>query len=181
MKKQLILFLVSLCALSVSAQHVKNDSIHERFFNAKVRELVYRLEMTDDQKTKFVPVYRKYNDEMRAVWAEGRPKNGEGRKVEKGEHQKHERSSAEVAAFKKKHMQMQQKAQNVQMKYLDEFAKVLNAKQMSNFYEVEAKIQKKLMERKGHKGGDMRRDGKPGRNQKGKQGECPAKKSEKKS
>ena len=158
--KQLILsVLLLLVSLSVAAQNAKNDSIHERFFNAKVRELTYRLNITDAQKPKFVTVYRHYNDEMRAVWFSNRPKNAPdpknfGKPL----------SSSEVAAAQKRWLVIQQKAQNVQMKYLDEFAKVLDAKQMSRIYEEEQKIQKKLFERKNHPKGKqgvrLNKDGK---------------------
>ena len=45
-------------------------------------------------------------------------------------------------------MEMQQRAQGIRMKYIDEFATVLNAHQVEKFYEVESAIQQKLKERK---------------------------------
>ncbi len=167
MKQMFFSALLLLASLSVAAQNVKSDSINEKFFNAKVRELTYRLNIRDEQKKDFVEVYRRYNDEMRAAWggarlkkgAEGKKKDDKKAKVEKkADFQK--RTSADVAAAQKRKMERQQKAQGVQMKFLDDFAKVLDAKQLSNFYEVEGKIQKKLMERK-HKGMKVRKaDGK---------------------
>ena len=150
--KQMILAMVLLFStLSAAAQNVKNDSIQEKFFNAKVRELVYRLHITDEQKAKFVPVYRRYNDEMRAAWGV-RAKKGNA-KTDKEKNK--QRTSADVAAAKKKQIERQQKVQNVQMKYLDEFAKVLNAQQLNRFFDVEKKIQSKAMQRKIHKRGKM--------------------------
>ncbi len=158
MKQMFFSALLLLASLSVAAQNVKNDSINERFFNAKVHELTYRLNITDEQKKDFVAVYRRYNDEMRTVWDgtrmkkrdEALNKGNRKAKAANGEAPQ-KRTSADVAAAQKRKMERQQKAQNVQMKYLDEFAKVLDAKQMSKFYEVENKIQKKLIERR-HKG-----------------------------
>ncbi len=162
MKQMILSALLLLTSLSVAAQSTKNDSIYEKFFNAKVRELTYRLNITDEQKPKFVAVYRRYNDDMRATWGDQRAKKA-AKKNEKAQktQEKKQRTSADVAAAQKRKIVRQQKAQNVQMKYLDEFAKVLDAKQMNKFYEVEAKIQKKLMERK-HKSlkGEFRKDGK---------------------
>lgn len=164
MKQMIISALLLFASVSVFAQNAKNDSIHEKFFNAKVRELTYRLDITDAQKSKFVAAYRRYNDEMRAVWAPKGVKPEAGKKVPEKP-----RTSADVANAQKRRMERQQQAQNVQMKYLDEFAKVLDAKQMSNFYEVEAKIQKKLMDRKKHPKGKFaprpHKEGKPQGNQ----------------
>jgi len=151
MKQIIFSALLLLTSLSVAAQNAKNDSINEKFFNAKVRELTYRLDIKDDQKAKFVSVYRRYNDEMRAAWGGPRMKKGTKKTDAQKKDAQRKRTSADVAAAQKRKIELQQKAQNVQMKYLDEFAKVLDAKQMSKFYEVESKIQKKLMERK-HKG-----------------------------
>ncbi len=158
MKQMIFSALLLFVSLSVAAQNAQNDSINEKFFNAKVRELTYRLDIKDEQKKDFVAVYRRYNDDMRAVWGGPRLKKGDKKANfqkkddKKTDAQKKEmrqkRTSADVAAAQKRKMELQQKAQEVQMKYLDEFAKVLDAKQMSKFYEVESKIQKKLMERK---------------------------------
>ncbi len=153
MKQMIFSALLLFVSLSVAAQNAQNDSINEKFFNAKVRELTYRLDIKDEQKKDFVAVYRRYNEDMRAAWGVPRMVKGNTKKGDKKTELKKKdvaknRTSADVAAAQKRRMERQQKAQNVQMKYLDEFAKVLDANQMSKFYEVESKIQKKLMERK---------------------------------
>lgn len=168
MKKMILSALLFATVLSAAAQNEKNDSIYEKFLNAKVRELTYRLEITDEQKANFVNVYRKYNDEMRAAWGARHKKAPKAELAEKKDKSK-QLSSADVANAKRKQMERQQKAQNVQMKYLDEFAKVLDAKQLNKFYETEAKIQKKLMERRNHpKGKPGMRQGKDNKNLQGK-------------
>lgn len=175
--------LLILSTLSVSAQNTKNDSIQEKFFNAKVRELVYRLNITDEQKTKFVPIYRRYNEEMRALWGDARMKKGGKPDIKKSNkkgsgdkkdaklqrQQPKMSTSAEVAAAKKKKIELQQKAQNIELKYLDEFAKVLDGRQLNRFFDVEKRIQRKLMERKMHpKGKDIQRKGKMDKHPQGK-------------
>lgn len=178
MKQMILAIVLLLSTLSVSAQNTKNDSIQEKFFNAKVRELVYRLNITDEQKTKFVPIYRRYNEEMRALWHNARmkmcPKPGDKKEAcekkdfkkeaKQHKHQPQIGTSAEVAAAKKKQIELQQKAQNIEMKYLDEFAKVLDGHQLNRFFDVEKRIQKKLMERKMHpKGKALQHNGKMGK------------------
>ena len=150
MKQMFLATLLLLSTLSVAAQNEKNDSIQEKFFNAKVRELVYRLDISDEQKAKFVPIYRRYNEEMRTAMGAPMKKRGDRKGAKAQQPQPKHRTSADVAAAQKKMVERQQKAQAVQLKYLDEFAQVLDARQLSRFFDVEKKIQKKLFERKNH-------------------------------
>ena len=135
MKKMMMTMLLVIVAITAGAQEKKNENFAERMFEAKVREMTYRLELTDAQKEKFVPIYRQYNNEMRAIWGErrkpGKPAN----------------EQESLAATKAK-MERQQRAQAVRIKYVDEFAKVLDAKQVKRFFEVENNMQKKMMQRK---------------------------------
>lgn len=136
MKKILATMLLMLTVLSATAQDNKDQVLNEKYFNAKVSELVYRLDMTDEQKTKFVPIYRRYCEEMRTVM---------------GHRKKHKQmTDAERLALTKQRMERQQQAQAIRLKYVDEFATVLSARQVSKFFEVESKIQKKLMQRRQH-------------------------------
>ena len=117
----------------VSAQNVQK--INERYFQAKVSELALRLEMTDSQKTKFVPVYRRYSEEMRqTVGVRQQPSKS--------------LTDEERLELTKRKMQRQQQAQTIRIKYIDEFSRFLSASQVSRFFEVESEIQKKLMERR---------------------------------
>ena len=70
MKKLMILFTLMLIGLTSAAADSNNSSLNERLYNAKVRELVYRLHITADQQKKFEPIYRSYCEEMSALWAE---------------------------------------------------------------------------------------------------------------
>ena len=63
--RQFMITLLLMLAVTASAQD--SAKINERYFQAKVRELALRLEMTDIQKLRFVPIYRRYSEEMRAV------------------------------------------------------------------------------------------------------------------
>ena len=69
MKRFLISLLIGLSALTAFGQE-KSDAVNQRYFEAKIRELVYHLNLTDGQKEAFIPIYRRYNDEMRAVVGE---------------------------------------------------------------------------------------------------------------
>lgn len=126
----MVLMLVSMTA---SAQNVQK--LNERYFQAKVREMTMRLGMTHEQKAKFVPLYRQYNEEMRAIV---------------GTRQKPRKpmSDDERLAMMKRKMERQQQAQSIRMRYVDKFAKILTSEQVARFFEVENEIQQKLMLRR---------------------------------
>ena len=135
MKKITIVILLVLMSLSGAASDADNGTLNERFYQAKLRELVYRLHISNDQLKKFEPIYRAYCEEMTALWAERkRPQKPS--------------TSTDAAAMSKRKMEMQQRAQGIRMKYIDKFATVLNAGQIERFYEVESTIQEKLKQRK---------------------------------
>lgn len=136
MKKLIIIFILMPLAICTMAQVSGNKAtLNERYYQAKVRELVYRLNITPKQQKKFEPMYRRYCEEMTALWAERKnpiPPN----------------TSSKAAAIEKRKMELQQRAQGIRMKYIDEFATVLNVHQIEKFFEVESDIQQKLKERK---------------------------------
>lgn len=134
MKKIIILMVLVLIGLTATANEDNNNSLNERLYQAKVRELVYRLHITADQQKKFEPIYRNYCEEMSALWASRK------RPIKPS-------TSGDAAAMAKRKMEMQQQAQGIRMKYIDKLATVLNAEQVGRFFEVESIIQKKLKEK----------------------------------
>ena len=132
-KRILIIMLLALTSLTAMA----DSSLNERLYQAKVRELVYRLHITDEQKAKFEPIYRSYCEEMAALWASRKAPLKPS-------------TSSDAAAIAKRKMEMQQRAQGIRMKYIDKLATVLNTNQIDRFFEVESIIQKKLKERREH-------------------------------
>jgi len=134
MKQFLMTLLLLMSVVMAGAQNAKNKDLNERLFDAKVREIVYRLHITDEQKVKFVPVYRRYSQEMQSIWNQ----NGKPSKPS---------NSKEAASLAKRKMERQQRAQAIRIKYIDLFAEILNADQIDHFFEVESNIQKKLMNR----------------------------------
>ncbi len=134
-KKIIIFLLLSAISLTTVAQGNKGTTLNERLYKAKVRELVYRLHITEAQQKKFEPIYRAYCQEMTALWAERK------RPIKPS-------SSSDAAAIEKRKIEMQQRAQSIRMKYIDKFATVLTPNQVERFYEVESIIQQKLKERR---------------------------------
>ncbi len=134
MKQIMMTLLLLLAMVTATAQNTKGKGLNERLFNAKVSEMVYRLHITEEQKEKFVPIYRKYSEEMQSIW------NGNAKPSRPT-------NSKEAAALAKRKMERQQKAQAIRMKYVDELATVLDAEQINDFFDVESSIQRKLMQR----------------------------------
>ena len=135
--------LLCLCALTASAQKPQNNDFFEKFFNAKVNELAQQLCMTEEQKTKFTPIYRKYMKDMGELW-----KAPKAQKKPQGPPSEEDR-----VAFAKRRLELQKTAQSIRLKYIDEFATVLNAQQVSRIYDVEDEIQRKTMQRFNHRHG----------------------------
>ena len=134
-KRIMLLLLVTLIGLTTAAQDKKEGSLNERLYRAKVRELVYRLHITPEQQKKFEPIYRNYCEEMSALWAERK------RPIKPS-------TSSDAASIAKRKMEMQQRAQGIRMKYIDQLATVLTPNQVEHFFEVESVIQKKLKEKR---------------------------------
>ena len=156
MKKSLIFIAMLLVSFTMAAQDGKKEDMKEKFFQAKVKEMGYRLDITDEQKPEFVKVYRAYTDAMREAFGEGRPNRpmppkGEVKKGEKpqanqaeAKPERKQLTTEEVVKMEKEKAERQQRVQAVKLQYIDEFAKVLDAKQLSRFFNVEAQIQNKL-------------------------------------
>ena len=157
MKKSLIFIAMLLVSFTMAAQDKGNrEEMKEKFFQAKVKEMVYRLDITDEQKPEFVKVYRAYTDAIKEAYGEGRPsrpmppkggmKKGEKPQADQAEAkpERKQHTTEEVVKIEKEKIERQQRVQAVKLHYIDEFAKVLDAKQLSRFFNVEAQIQNKL-------------------------------------
>ncbi|MCR4566277.1 MAG: Spy/CpxP family protein refolding chaperone [Bacteroidales bacterium] len=139
MKRFLLTILISLTAFSAFAQEPE-ASVNERYFEAKIREFVYQLRLTDEQKAQFVPLYKRYNDEMRASL--GEPERPDAPPA----------TAEDAAAWEKKRIKNQQAALDIRLKYVDEFAAVLEPNQLLRLFRIEGQILQKQMNRKGKYG-----------------------------
>lgn len=153
MKKSFILIAMLLVAFTAAAQEKKDQDPKERFFQARVKEMVYRLNITDEQKPEFVKVYRAYSAAMHEAIGQKPKREGMQRgenKQKEGNQAKPERrkiTMEEAVKLEKGNVERQQKAQAVKLQYIDEFAKVLKPEQLVRFFGVEQQIQQKLNSR----------------------------------
>lgn len=151
MKKYFIFIAMLLVSFTMTAQNPKGEDAKEKFFQAKVREMVYRLNITDEQKPEFVKVYRSYSAAMRKAFGEGKP----AARPQKPQ------TKEEAVKMEKENVARQQRVQEVKLTYIDELAKVLDAEQLGRFFKVEAQIQNKLRmkQSKGHRPNGPRPNG----------------------
>lgn len=184
MKKSFIIIAMLLVSFTMAAQEKKDQNPGERFFQAKVREMVYRLNITDEQKQEFVKVYKAYTNAMKEAYGEGRPmppRDGmkKGEKPQKDvanapKPQRKQMSKEEAVKFEKEKVERQQRVQAVKLQYIDELAKVLDADQLSRFFNVENQIQQKLRNKQQGKGRPGMPGQKPSRPAKGQRPQRPA-------
>ena len=186
MKKSLFFIAMMLVAFTAYAQDKKDQDPKEKFFQARVKEMVFRLKITDEQKPEFEKVYKAYTEAVRqAVGAQERPvqrregvaqsPEGQSRKPgDRTQKDKNQKSSADQARPERKKLtkeeavklekgkiERQQKLQEVKLQYIDEFAKVLETDQLVRLYAVENQIQQKLHSRQQGRGGQGMKGGRP--------------------
>lgn len=153
MKKFFLISMTVLAAISLNAQDKANAEdkaakkafMEEKMLNAKLNDLHHALHLSADQEAKFDVIYKQYNVEMKGTFGKRDGKKNQADDIE---------------AVKKQIKDRLDNAKNaidIQKKYIDEFATVLNANQLRDFPKVEKKLQKKLLDRKLKK-----RDGKRG-------------------
>ena len=148
--------LLLLVAMTTAAQDKDHKKLRENFFNHKVEELAQTLNMSEEQKEKFVPIYRRYNDEMRAAIGPRKlgerkpPKDCDKKSHKDCDNKKPALSEEEQLERTKRKMENQQKAQAIRLKYVDEFATVLTAQQVNQLFEVEKDIAKRIVKRNSH-------------------------------
>lgn len=112
------------------------EEVNRQLFEAKCTEMCSRLKLTNEQKTKFVPLYKAYDAKIRQVWQKYRVT-------------KKEASSAEKA---KMQIKRQQKLQEVRLDYIDKFSKILTDSQFDEFLRIEKEMQNRVRYRKNAKG-----------------------------
>lgn len=163
MKRLFTTLVLALAALAAFAQNETDEQTKQKFFDVKVRVMASELRLTEQQQADFTPVYQKYSDEMHAAIGHLEKPAGRPEKTEEAP------SDEDVAKWVKTRLENQQKGLSIRLKYVDEFAKVLEPRQLRRLYDVEDQIQKALRDRKGH---GPRPDGEPG-GQRGQRGPKP--------
>ena len=158
MKHLLSIFTLATVVFTLNA-HTEEKSTEERseqFFQRKTEVMQRRLQLSDEQMEKFVPLYREYNEAMREAIGE------------RTQYTETEDAKEEAARIKRR-LGKQKDAIDVQIAYIDKFADILTAEQLHKFLKVERNIQHKVKERrhqregKGERGKKSRKGGPQGK------------------
>lgn len=148
--KHYLMLPILLIAAAFSAQAQEKTEVNEKFFEAQIREYVYQLELSDEQKAAFIPVFKRYSEALKATFTKPAAPAAEkavGEKPAKGE--RPHLTKEQAAARLKARIERQQKAQAVRLQFVDEFAEVLEPRQLMRIFEVEKDIQHKVKARQG--------------------------------
>ena len=160
MKQAILTILFLFTAAVASAQQKEDENFSKRLFEARLAEISLRLNLSDEQKNKFAPIYEQYCHEMSEL--RGRSREGHrpmrpGMKPGMKPNMRPDRnerpegkeniSDADKVKHMKERMERQKKAQEIRLNYADKFATILTDKQLLEFFEVENGIQEKLQKR----------------------------------
>lgn len=163
--KKTLLILMLVFSSAAQAQKPGGKEFEQRLYEARLAEVCLRLELTDETKERFAPVYEQYCNDLHALrpksmpqkppkmkaGEEGRQK-GPGMPRHKGgmgkpSKNKPDMTDAEKLKGIKGRMEAQQRAQEIRLTYMEKFSTILTDNQLVKFYEVEEDIQRKLHER----------------------------------
>jgi len=140
MKRFLVLLFLSLVSLQSSAQRGAARQNIERVQAAKVAYITERVSLTADQAERFWPVYRRYQEELRAVRraaaAERRARAGGATLTEAQSREAIEES-----------LDAQEDQLALKRKYKDEFLRVISAQQLVQLYGAEQDFNRLLLQR----------------------------------
>ena len=142
MKK--IIFILILALFTGVAASAQNKGMSpekaERVFNAKAKMMQNRLQLTADQIVKFAPVYKSYQDAVRAL---KRPE--------------HMKGGAEITSTQAKENVISQldykiSILEVQKSFIPRFAEVLTPQQLTKLLRVENDVQMSIMKERMKRG-----------------------------
>lgn len=150
MKKYLLLLLFAILTVSVSSAQDKKDraKMMEELQQFKIDYISKEMNLSEKEKSEFIPLYKEYDKERRQAGAEAWRYERELKK----------NKNASEADYKKL-SELQQQARekdNVIVKNFDsKLEKMLSAKQIYNMHQAESKFLDKMKEmRKKHPGGN---------------------------
>lgn len=113
----------------------------EQFLLAKMKLIQQELDLSEEQTNKFMPIYRKYNNEMSDIFDKSLQKEQSMRKTTK----------QEASAVVNQRLDMKMDILKLQKRYYAKFGKVLTADQLLRFDGAERKIQFQIMKRHDHR------------------------------
>lgn len=147
----LILFVATIAGtVPAAAQRNANKGQHNKEWYLELRQLKHdflkkELKLTRDQENAFFPLYDRMDDELFAV-AE------DTRSLERRIKAKTDATDVELEAAARATFEQKRKESDIELKYFEEFKKILSKRQLLNLKEAERRLNRKLVEhaRKNH-------------------------------
>lgn len=148
MKKTTLIFTLFLslilAPLYVSAQNVEPGSRDRDAWMKEMQQfkndfISRKLDLTDEQKNKFLPLYNQMDEEVRGIQEETR--NLEKQTVEKGD----KATELEYEKAAEALYELKGRENVIEMKYFDQFKKILTPKQLFKLKESERDFTRELM------------------------------------
>lgn len=141
--KKIVSFFVLLCtfvAFSTTAQD--KSSQRRQWMNemkkAKVEFMIQELDITSEQKEKFVELYNAFENELHKL-------RHDTRALEKSVSSKKEASDLELTKVSEAMFEFKSKEGEITNRYYDKFKQILTPRQLFEFQKAEAKWMKQLM------------------------------------
>ncbi len=134
----------------------KQKPTFEKLEEMRVGFVLKKLDLTDDEQSKFGPLYKKYRKEYLELmagsgeFAHKRPKEEDIKKM----------SDQEAKAFIEDHLAQKRKMLNLKEKYFKEFGKIMTYKKVALLFQAEIDFQRKLF-RSTRKGREKKEKRKP--------------------
>lgn len=148
MKKTTLIFTLFLslilAPLYVSAQNVEPGSRDRDAWMKEMQQfkndfISRKLDLTDEQKNKFLPLYNQMDEEVRGIQEETR--NLEKQTVDKGD----KATELEYEKAAEALYELKGRENVIEMKYFDQFKKILTPKQLFKLKESERDFTRELM------------------------------------
>ena len=138
MKKiTMILVLIVAITMGAVAQPKMSKEMQEKVFNGKAKMMQKKLNLSDEQMIKFLPIYKKYHENIAKIV---RP----SKKMDKRD----SLTIEQAYDLSMKRIEHQEAVLDLQKKTIKELKKVLTPQQLIRFQGAESSVQKKIMEHK---------------------------------
>lgn len=142
MKKIVSIFILLCTVAAFSATAQGKSSQRRQWMNemkkAKVEFMVQQLDVTSEQKDKFVELYNAYEGELHKL-------RHETRSLEKSVSAKKDASDLELTKASEALFEFKSKEGEITNRYYDRFKQILTPRQLFEFQKAEAKWMKQLM------------------------------------
>lgn len=151
MKKYLLILLVTFLSIPCAVAQEKKDraKMMEELQQFKLDYLAKEMQLSEKEKSEFVPLYKEYDRERRQA--------GSGAwRFERELKKKHDASEADYKKLSELQQQARAKDNEIVKKYDAKFESILSAKQIYTMHQAEEKFFEKMKEMRKKNHGDKR-------------------------